>query len=134
MAGASTSELDFYQTAVPIFGFFSLLSVVEWFLLGRSRNLKGPYGFALISEVFKTIALSIGTQVYVHSVNDASSGDFSLLLYTNIGIIIMLGLTKFLRSRIEEYAPALICSRTFFHHEIYHSQPLSQLSQEKVHA
>ncbi len=104
VAGASTSELGFYQTAVPIFGFFSLLSVVEWFLLGRSRKLKGPYGFALVSEVFKTFALYIGTQVYVRSVDGASSGDFSLLLYANIGIIVMLGLTKFLRSRIEEYA------------------------------
>ena len=67
MAGASTSELGFYQTAIPIFGFFSILSVVEWFLLGRSRKMKGPYGFALVSEVFKTFALYIGTQGYVNS-------------------------------------------------------------------
>ncbi|MHA1207603.1 MAG: transglutaminase-like domain-containing protein, partial [Candidatus Hodarchaeales archaeon] len=104
MAGSSTAELNFYEIAIPIFGFLSLVSVLEWFLLGRSRKLKGPYGFAFVSEIFKTIALFVGTQVYVQSVDGASSGDFSLVFFTSLGIIAMLGLTKFLRTRIEEYA------------------------------
>ncbi len=104
MAGSSSMEFTFYQTAIPIFGFFSLLSILEWFLLGRSRKLKGPYGFAFVSEVFKTIALYFGTQAYVQSVDGASSGDFSLFFFTSIATITMLGLTKFLRTRIEEYA------------------------------
>jgi len=104
MAGSSTAELDFYQTAIPIFGFLSLVSVLEWFLLGRSRKLKGPYGFAFASEFFKTIVLFLGNQAYVQSVDGASSGDFSLLLFSSLATITMLGLTKFLRTRIEEYA------------------------------
>ncbi|MHA1976388.1 MAG: transglutaminase-like domain-containing protein [Candidatus Hodarchaeales archaeon] len=104
LAGSSTAELNFYQGAIPIFTAFASVSVFEWFLLGRSRKMRGPYGFAFLVEILKTVALGVGANQYARSVEGGSTGDFLLLQLTTIAILFMLALTKFARTRIEELA------------------------------
>ncbi len=104
LAGSSTSESNFFEGAIPVFTVFALVSVLEWFLLGRSRKMRGPYGFAFVIEILKTVALGVGANEYARSVEGGSSGDFLLLQLTTIAILFMLALTKFARTRIEELA------------------------------
>ncbi|MHA1993495.1 MAG: transglutaminase-like domain-containing protein [Candidatus Hodarchaeales archaeon] len=104
LAGSSTAESNFFTGAIPIFTGFALVSVFEWFLLGRSRKMRGPYGFAFAVEILKTVGLGIGANEYARNVEGASTGDFLLLQLTTYAILVMLALTKFLRTRIEEIA------------------------------
>ncbi len=104
LAGSSTAESNFYEGAIPVFAVFGLISIVEWFFLGRSRRIRGPYGFALIVETLKFVALGIGEREYTRNVASASTGDFLLLQLTTIAILVTLAATKFLRTRIEEIA------------------------------
>ena len=59
MSGSSTDEENFYQNAIPAFMVISLISIVEWFLLRRSRKMVGPYGFAFGVEFLKNISTII---------------------------------------------------------------------------
>ena len=69
LSGASTQEQNFFQSAIPGFTFFFFVSIVEWFALRRSRKMLtyiadvipfvGPYGFALVAEVVKSLLLVV---------------------------------------------------------------------------
>jgi hypothetical protein len=111
IAGSGTQEANFYEAAIPIFIAFSLISLAEWFLLGRSRKMKGPYGITLAVEVIKTVALGMGASQYSRSV-DGGSADFLLLQLITFAIIFMIALTKVARTKIDEIASRDI-SRTF---------------------
>jgi hypothetical protein len=94
ISGASTQEENFYTSAIPGFTFLFIISILEWFLLKRSRKMAGPYGFALAVEIIKTILLNFATTMYVQSVDGASSSAFFLLQLTSLAVLFMLALTK----------------------------------------
>lgn len=101
MSGASSDELSFFMNAIPAFVVFSILTLFEWFVLGRSRKMIGPYGIAFGIEFLKTFLFSIGANYYIQQVSGASSADFFLLQMNSIAIIFLLALTKIARSRID---------------------------------
>ncbi|MFX1286244.1 MAG: transglutaminase-like domain-containing protein [Promethearchaeota archaeon] len=101
--GTSTQEEQFYQQAIAGFGMISVVTMVEWFLLRRSRKMVGPYGFALVFEIFKTILLNIATIEYMEIVSGAAS-PFFLHQMISLAIIFMLALTKVARTRIDQLA------------------------------
>lgn len=114
LSGASTQEQNFFQSAIPSFTFFVVVSIVEWFALRRSRNVTsniadvipfvGPYGFAFAVEFVKILALFYATNMYVQQVDGASSSAFFLHQLTSIAIIFMLVISKVARERLEQLA------------------------------
>jgi len=104
MSGASSDELSFFNSAIPGFVVFSIFTMIEWFVLRRSRKMIGPYGIAFGIEFIKTFLLSIGANIYIQQVSGASSADFFLLQMNSIAIIFLLALTKIARSRIDTLA------------------------------
>jgi len=104
MSGASSAELGFFQSAIPAFVVLSILTMIEWFVLRRSRKMIGPYGIAFGIEFLKTVLLSIGATYYIQQVSGASSADFFLLQMISIAVIFLLALTKVARSRIDTLA------------------------------
>ncbi len=104
ITGASSKEKDFFQNAIPGFVFIFLLTVVEWFVLRRSRKMIGPYGIAFSIEFVKTFLLNLGAIFYIQSVAGASTSDFFLLQITSLAIIFLLALTKIARARIDTLA------------------------------
>jgi len=101
MSGASSGELGFFQSAIPGFVVLSILTMIEWFVLLRSRKMVGPYGIAFGIEFLKTFLFSIGANYYIQQVSGASSADFFLLQMISIAVIFLLALTKIARSRID---------------------------------
>ncbi|UCG89719.1 MAG: transglutaminase domain-containing protein [Candidatus Heimdallarchaeota archaeon] len=101
--GTSTQEELFYQQAIGGFTLISVFTMVEWFLLGRSRKMVGPYGFALVFEIFKTILLNFATIEFMETISGASS-PFFLHQMISLAIIFMLALTKVARTRIDQLA------------------------------
>ncbi|MFW9853878.1 MAG: transglutaminase family protein [Candidatus Thorarchaeota archaeon] len=104
MVGTNSQEANFFQTAIPGFLFFSVVSIPEWFLLRRSRKMLGPYGFAFAVEIVRSISLQIAGFYYVQQVENASSTAFSLLQVTSLLTLALLVATKVARSRLEELA------------------------------
>ncbi|MFX0183150.1 MAG: transglutaminase family protein [Candidatus Hodarchaeota archaeon] len=114
ISGASTQEQNFYQSAIPGFTFFCGVSMVEWLALRRSRKMVsnianvipfvGPYGFTLVVEFVKILALFYATNMYVQQVDGASSSAFFLHQLTSIAIIFMVVITKVARERLEQLA------------------------------
>ncbi|MFX0051295.1 MAG: transglutaminase-like domain-containing protein [Candidatus Hermodarchaeota archaeon] len=114
LSGASTQEQNFFQSAIPGFAFLFLISIVEWFVLRRSRKIftyianvvpfVGPYGFALGVEVLKSLLLILATNYYIQQVEGASSSTFLLQQLTSYAIIIGLVVTKVARTRLEQLA------------------------------
>jgi len=100
----STEELDFYQNAIPAFFLISLFTFVEWFFLRRSRKITGPYGFAIVLEILKTLLFNFGSIQYTESVPNASSSSFFLLQITSYAILFSLVLTKVARTQIDQIA------------------------------
>ncbi|MFW9780114.1 MAG: transglutaminase family protein [Candidatus Heimdallarchaeota archaeon] len=104
MVGTNSQETNFFQTAIPGFLFFSVISIPEWFFLRRSRKMLGPYGLAFAVEIVRSIALQIAGFYYVQQVETASSTAFSLLQVTSLLTLALLVGTKVARSRLEELA------------------------------
>ncbi|MFW9904481.1 MAG: transglutaminase-like domain-containing protein [Candidatus Thorarchaeota archaeon] len=102
--GTSTQEEDFYQGAMTGFTLVFVLSMVEWFVLRRSRKLIGPYGFAFILEIIKYILFNFATTEYIKAVPRVSASPFFLHQILSLGIIFLLALTKIARTRIEQLA------------------------------
>ncbi len=101
--GTSTHEEQFYQQAIVGFSLISVITMLEWFLLRRSRKMIGPYGFTLAIEIFKTILLNFATIEYMETISGASS-PFFLHQMISLAIIFMLALTKVARTRIDQLA------------------------------
>jgi len=101
--GTSTHEEQFYQQAIVGFSLISVITLLEWFLLRRSRKMIGPYGFTLAIEIFKTILLNFATIEYMETISGASS-PFFLHQMISLAIIFMLALTKVARTRIDQLA------------------------------
>lgn len=102
--GTSTQEEQFFQSAMLGFSVITGLTLIEWFLLRRSRKMIGPYGFAFVIEIMKTILLNLTTIAYIEAVSGASSSQFFLHQIISLGIIFMLALTKVARTRIDQLA------------------------------
>ncbi len=104
MSGASTQEEQFFQNAIPNFIALFLISIVEWYLLGRSRKMMGPYGIAFVIEILKTVLFNFATLEYVENVSGSAISPFFLLQITSLAVIFMLALTKVARTRIDQLA------------------------------
>ncbi len=102
LTGTNSQELAFFQTAIPVFTFFFVISLLEWFFLRRSRKMLGPYGFVIAVEIFKTFILNMGSIYYIQMVEGASSSTFLLPQFTSLAILFLLALTKVARTRIDE--------------------------------
>jgi len=102
ISSASSQELGFFQIAIPVFIGFFVISLIEWFLLRRSRKMLGPYGFAFVVEIVKSFYLSVGASFYLQMVEGATSSTFLLPQFTSLAILFMLALTKVARTRLEE--------------------------------
>ena len=102
--GTSTTEEEFFQGAFVGFTFSFVISMVEWFALRRSRKMTGPYGFAFIVEIIKTLLFNAATIEYMENVSRATSSPFFLHQIISLGIIFMLALTKVARTRIDQLA------------------------------
>ncbi len=104
ISGASTQEERFFSNAIPSFASLFIISIAEWFLLGRSRKMIGPYGIAFAIEILKTVLFNFATLEYTENVLGASTNPFLLLQITSLAIIFMLALTKVARTRIDQLA------------------------------
>ena len=104
ISGSSTDEQNFYENAIPVFIVLSLITMVEWFVLRRSRKMIGPYGFAFGIEFLKTLLFNVGSNYYIQQVSGGSSSDFFILQLVSLTIIFLLALTKVARSRIDNLA------------------------------
>lgn len=102
--GTSTQEVQFYQGAMTGFTLVFFLTMVEWFVLRRSRKLVGPYGFAFVLEIVKYFLFNFATTEYIESVPRVSASPFFLHQMLSLGIIFLLALTKIARTRIEQLA------------------------------
>ncbi|MFX0210958.1 MAG: hypothetical protein ACFFDT_33575, partial [Candidatus Hodarchaeota archaeon] len=102
--GTSTQEEQFYQGAMTGFTLVFILTMVEWFVLRRSRKLIGPYGFAFVLEIVKYFLFNFATTEYIEAVPRVSASPFFLHQILSLGIIFLLALTKIARTRIEQLA------------------------------
>ncbi|MHA2244821.1 MAG: transglutaminase-like domain-containing protein [Candidatus Hodarchaeales archaeon] len=102
--GSSTQEEQFYQSVITGFTLIFVISMVEWFVLRRSRKMVGPYGFAFVIEIVKTLLFYSADIQYIKNVSGASSSTFFLHQIISLAIIFMLALTKVARTRIEQLA------------------------------
>ena len=100
--GTSTQEEIFYQRAMTGFNMIFVLTMVEWFVLRRSRKLLGPYGYSFFLEILKAFLFNVATVEYIEVVPSVSASPFFLHQLLSLGIIFMLALTKFARTRIEQ--------------------------------
>lgn len=102
--GKSTAEQQFFEFApLALVGLFGL-SMIEWFLLGRSRKILGPYGVSFGVEIIKSLAFYFGTNAYVENVSGGNSNVFFLHQLFSFGILFMLALTKVARTRLDQLA------------------------------
>lgn len=102
--GTSTQEELFYRQAMTGFTMLSVLTMVEWFFLRRSRKLIGPYGLAFALEIIKYFLFGLATADYIETVPNVSASPFLLHQLLSLGIIFSLALTKIARARIEQLA------------------------------
>ncbi|MFX0013501.1 MAG: transglutaminase-like domain-containing protein [Promethearchaeota archaeon] len=102
--GTSTQEEQFYQGAFLGFTLVSGVTLIEWFLLRRSRKMIGPYGITIMLEVIKTVLFSIATTEYIQTVSGSSSDPFFLHRLLSLGTLFLLALTKVARTRIDQLA------------------------------
>ncbi|UCG00452.1 MAG: transglutaminase domain-containing protein [Candidatus Heimdallarchaeota archaeon] len=102
--GTSTQEDQFYQTAMTGFTLVFAMTMVEWFLLRRSRRLIGPYGFAFVLEIIKYLLFGFATAQYIEAVPRVSASPFFLHQILSLGIVFLLALTKIARTRIDQLA------------------------------
>lgn len=102
--GTSTKEEQFYQSAISGFTLVFIMTMLEWFVLRRSRKLLGPYGFAFVIEISKTILFNFATAEYIEAVPKISASPFFLHQILSLGVIFLLALTKIARTRIDQLA------------------------------
>ncbi|MFX1538908.1 MAG: hypothetical protein ACFFDI_32375, partial [Promethearchaeota archaeon] len=102
--GTSTQEAQFYQQAMTGFNLIFVLTMVEWFLLRRSRKVIGPYGFAFVFENVKFLLFNLATAQYIAAVPRTSASPFFLHQMLSLGVIFLLALTKIARARIDQLA------------------------------
>lgn len=104
LIGTSTLEEQFYQSAITGFTSVFVISMLEWFVLRRSRKIIGPYGFAFVIEIGKYILFSFATNMYTENVSGGTSSIFFLHQIISLAIIFMLAVTKVARTRIDQLA------------------------------
>ena len=104
LIGTSTQEEQFYQSAIPGFTSVFVISMLEMFVLRRSRKIIGPYGFAFVIEIAKTLFFNFATIMHIENVSGGSSSPFFLHQLISLAIFFMLALTKVARTRIDQLA------------------------------
>ncbi|MFX0122521.1 MAG: transglutaminase-like domain-containing protein [Candidatus Hodarchaeota archaeon] len=104
LVGTSTQEEQFYEGAIIGFTLVFVVTMVEWFVLRRSRKLLGPYGFGFVLEISKFFLFSLATAEYIEAVPRISASPFFLHQLLSLGIIFLLALTKIARTRIDQLA------------------------------